>query len=80
VFILLACVADFVSISASIKSQQVANSGFCQLICYVNVVYGFIFDYLFFGQSITTEEMLGAGLIIIVMVAVGLRKLNFKLT
>ena len=51
------------------------NSSFLQLIGYVNVLYGFLFDWLFFGEMVSTAELAGAGVIIVVMVGVAVHKL-----
>ena len=74
----LSCCFDCTGLLTQTKAFQIENSSFLQLIGYVNVLYGFLFDWLFFGEMISTEELAGAGLIIVVMVSVAVYKLYYK--
>lgn len=74
-WICLSCVLDSISMNSMTFAFQSASPAFVSLIGQLSIVYAFIADALIFKQTPSTTELIGASIIIVVTMFVGLMKI-----
>jgi len=72
----LCCIFDWLGLSFLTIAFQMTDSGFLSLVGYVAVFYGFVFDYTFYGETISFAECLGAVVVLTVTIGVSYYKLT----
>ena len=65
------CVCDSLAMISMCIAFQAANTSLVSMVGYLAIVYAIITDVCFFGDTLSTIELLGCGLVLIITIIVG---------